>query len=139
MTVGFYLLRFVRLIADLSAVIERRLDPVSLELKFINGTATRLAPMPRKPPTSMDFAVRHPGDIIAVFVSQPFADDIVALHAGEGVLELLARRLIRPLPLRLSFWDGEDYEFSDAPAVTVTLRTPRCARMMLTGNRLWDA
>ena len=57
------------------------------------------------------------------------------------VLELLARRLIRPLPLRLSFWDGEDYEFSDAPAVTVTLRTPRCARMMLTGNldRLCDA
>jgi cyclopropane-fatty-acyl-phospholipid synthase len=57
------------------------------------------------------------------------------------VLELLARHLIRPLPLRLSFWDGEDYEFSDAPAVTVTLRTPRCARMMLTGNldRLCDA
>ena len=57
------------------------------------------------------------------------------------ILELLARRLIRPLPLRLSFWDGEDYEFSDAPAVTVTLRTPRCARMMLTGNldRLCDA
>ncbi len=50
------------------------------------------------------------------------------------VLELLAGRLIRPLPLRLSFWDGEDYEFSDAPAVTVTLRTKRCARMMLTGN-----
>ncbi len=57
------------------------------------------------------------------------------------VLELLARRLTRPLPLRLSFWDGEDYEFSDAPAVTVTLRTPRCARMVLTGNldRLCDA
>ena len=59
----------------------------------------------------------------------------------KRVLELLARRLIRPLPLRLSFWDGEDYEFSDTPAVTVTLRTPRCARMMLTGNldRLCDA
>jgi len=41
----------------------------------------------------------------------------------------------------LSFWDGEDYEFSDAPAVTVTLKTPRCARMMLTGNvdKLCDA
>ena len=57
------------------------------------------------------------------------------------VLELLAGRLNRPLPLRLSFWDGEDYEFSDAPAVTVTLKTPRCARLILAGNldRLCDA
>ena len=59
----------------------------------------------------------------------------------KRILELLARRLVRPLPLRLSFWDGEDYEFSDAPAVTVKVRTPRCARMMLTGNldRLCEA
>ena len=43
--------------------------------------------------------------------------------------------------MRLSFWDGEDYEFSDAPAVTVKVTTPRCARMLLTGNldRLCEA
>ena len=63
------------------------------------------------------------------------------MNLRKRVLELLARRLDRPLPLRLSFWDGEDYEFSNAPAVTVTLKTPRCARLMLTGNldRLCDA
>lgn len=63
------------------------------------------------------------------------------MNLRKRVLELLARRLDRPLPLRLSFWDGEDYEFSSAPAVTVTLKTPRCARLMLTGNldRLCDA
>ena len=63
------------------------------------------------------------------------------MNLRKRVLELLARRLNRPLPLRLSFWDGEDYEFSDAPAVTVTLRTPRCGMLMLTGNldRLCDA
>ena len=37
MTVGFYLLRFVRLIADLIGGHRSRLDPVSFELKFING------------------------------------------------------------------------------------------------------
>lgn len=63
------------------------------------------------------------------------------MNLRKHILELLARRLVRPLPLRLSFWDGEDYEFSDAPVVTVTLRTPRCVTMMLTGNldRLCDA
>ncbi len=63
------------------------------------------------------------------------------MNLRKRVLELLARRLDRPLPLRLSFWDGEDYEFSNAPAVTVTLKTPRCARLMLTGNldKLCDA
>ena len=84
-----------------------RLDPVSLELKLINGNGNTPRSNAEKAAhinfSSLDFAVRgglhvgNPGDIIAVFVSQPFADDIVALHARQRAR--LGSRLGRLLSL----------------------------------------
>ncbi len=53
----------------------------------------------------------------------------------------LARSIDKPLPLRLAFWDGGHFDFAACPAVTVTLETPRAARLMLKGDldRLCDA
>ncbi len=60
MTVGFYLLRFVRLIADLIGGHRTRLDPVSLELKFINGNGnTPCANAEKAAHINLDFAVRE--------------------------------------------------------------------------------
>ena len=44
-------------------------------------------------------------------------------------------------PLRLAFWDGETFDFSPAPVVTITLRSPALLRFFLTGQmaRLGDA
>ena len=63
------------------------------------------------------------------------------MRLRRRILELLSSQLRGPLPLRLAFWDGEAYDFSDAPNVVMTLKTPRCARLMLSGNldRLCDA
>lgn len=59
----------------------------------------------------------------------------------RGVLDRFARRLGRPLPLRLVFWDGVLFDFSLAPTVTVTLTTPRVGRLMIRGDldKLCDA
>jgi len=45
------------------------------------------------------------------------------------------------LPLRLVFWDGEAFDFSAAPSVTITLRSPALLRYLATGDmsRLGDA
>jgi cyclopropane-fatty-acyl-phospholipid synthase len=45
------------------------------------------------------------------------------------------------LPLRLAFWDGETFDFSPAPIVTLTLRSPSLLRFFLSGQmaRLGDA
>ena len=45
------------------------------------------------------------------------------------------------LPLRLAFWDGEAFDFSAAPSVTITLRSPALLRYLATGDmsRLGDA
>ena len=53
----------------------------------------------------------------------------------------LARSIDRPSALRLAFRDGGHFDFSARPAVTVTLETPRAARLMLKGDfdRLCDA
>jgi len=58
------------------------------------------------------------------------------------LLSVLHKRLLGcALPLRLAFWDGEIFDFSAAPSVTVTLRTPQTARDFLLGrfDRLGDA
>jgi cyclopropane-fatty-acyl-phospholipid synthase len=58
------------------------------------------------------------------------------------LLSFLQKRFAdRPLPLRLTFWDGEVFDFSAAPTVTLTLRAPRTARDLLLGrfDRLGDA
>jgi cyclopropane-fatty-acyl-phospholipid synthase len=39
-----------------------------------------------------------------------------------------------PLSLGIKFWDGEVFDFSPAPRVTITLRTRRLMRFFLTGN-----
>lgn len=46
-----------------------------------------------------------------------------------------------PPPVRLVFWDGQAFNFSAAPAVTLTLRSPRAARDLLFGrfDRLGEA
>jgi cyclopropane-fatty-acyl-phospholipid synthase len=38
------------------------------------------------------------------------------------------------LPLRIAFWDGETIDFAASPTVTITLRTPRTLRRLMTGN-----
>ncbi len=38
------------------------------------------------------------------------------------------------LPLRVTFWDGEVFDFSAKPRVTIALRTPRLMRYFLTGD-----
>ena len=45
------------------------------------------------------------------------------------------------LPLRLVFWDGETFDFSSDPRVTLVLRSPSLVRHFLTGqiDRLGDA
>ena len=58
------------------------------------------------------------------------------------LLSLLKDRFSgRPLPLRLTFWDGEVFDFCAAPTVTLTLRSPHTARDFLFGrfDRLGDA
>ncbi len=105
MTIGFPLLRFVRQILDLIGGHRSRLDMVSLEVKLINGNGNTPRSSAEKAAdinsSGLDFAVRgglhvgNFGDIIAVFVSQPFADDIVALHVRQraGLRSRLARLL----------------------------------------------
>ncbi len=46
-----------------------------------------------------------------------------------------------PLPVRLVFWDGEAFDFSAAPSVTITLRSSRLLKFLLRGDfaRLGDA
>ncbi len=46
-----------------------------------------------------------------------------------------------PLPLRLAFWDGEAFDFSPAPKITIAIRSRRVMRLFLTGNmaRLGEA
>ncbi|MGA7324417.1 MAG: hypothetical protein WBX25_08040 [Rhodomicrobium sp.] len=53
---------------------------------------------------------------------------------GRRVLEFLSSRINKPIPLRPSFWDGGVFDFHPAPAVTVTLTTPRTARLIIGGN-----
>ena len=58
------------------------------------------------------------------------------------LLSFLQKRFAdRPPPLRLAFWDGEVFDFSTSPTVTLTLRAPRMARDLLLGrlDRLGDA
>jgi len=58
------------------------------------------------------------------------------------LLSFLQKRLAdRPPPLRLTFWDGEVFDFASSPTVTLSLRTPRVARDLLFGrfDRLGDA
>src|SRR5690348_9491732 len=38
------------------------------------------------------------------------------------------------LPLRITFWDGEVFEFAAKPQVTIALHTPRLMRCFLTGD-----
>jgi cyclopropane-fatty-acyl-phospholipid synthase len=39
-----------------------------------------------------------------------------------------------PPPLRIKFWDGEAFDFTPVPRVTIILRTRRLMRFFLTGN-----
>jgi cyclopropane-fatty-acyl-phospholipid synthase len=58
------------------------------------------------------------------------------------LLSFLQKRFAdRPPPLRLAFWDGEVFDFSAAPTVTLTLLAPRTARDLLFGrfDRLGEA
>jgi cyclopropane-fatty-acyl-phospholipid synthase len=58
------------------------------------------------------------------------------------LLSLLRKRFTdHPLPVRLAFWDGEVFDLSPAPTVTLTLRAPRTVRDLLFGrfDRLGDA
>ncbi len=50
-------------------------------------------------------------------------------------LDTLRRRLGEAsLPLRLTFWDGESFDFAPAPDVTIALRSPRVLRRFITGD-----
>ncbi|MBV9965564.1 MAG: class I SAM-dependent methyltransferase [Alphaproteobacteria bacterium] len=51
----------------------------------------------------------------------------------ERVFQHLQRRL-HGVPLRIVLWDGERFEFSDMPLITVTLHSRRLGRLLLTGN-----
>lgn len=60
----------------------------------------------------------------------------------QRVLSRIGRSFAEaPPPLRLVFWDGETFDFSPAPVVTITLRSPSLLRFFLTGQmaRLGDA
>lgn len=39
-----------------------------------------------------------------------------------------------PPPLRISFWDGEIFDFAPKPGVTIALRSKRLVRFFMTGN-----
>ena len=51
----------------------------------------------------------------------------------DRLFEFLRRRL-EGVPLRIVLWDGERFEFSDAPLITATLHARRVGRLLLTGN-----
>jgi cyclopropane-fatty-acyl-phospholipid synthase len=58
------------------------------------------------------------------------------------MLEFLRSRLTdQQLPLRLIFWDGEQFDFGAAPTVTITLHSSALLKTLLRGNfaRLGDA
>ncbi len=58
------------------------------------------------------------------------------------LLELVRARFAdRPLPLQLVFWDGDSFEFSPSPSVTLTLKSPAIVRYLWSGDfaRLGDA
>jgi cyclopropane-fatty-acyl-phospholipid synthase len=48
--------------------------------------------------------------------------------------KLRDRFSVEHLPLRLTFWDGEVFDFAGNAEVTITLRTPRLMRYFLTGD-----
>lgn len=54
---------------------------------------------------------------------------------------LRTRLTPQPPSLRLAFWDGEQFDFTDRPAVTVTLQTPTLIGYLLRGDfaKLADA
>jgi cyclopropane-fatty-acyl-phospholipid synthase len=53
----------------------------------------------------------------------------------KRVLTRLRDRLAdRRLPLRICFWDGEIFDLTPAPSVTIVLRSRRLLRWFLTGN-----
>lgn len=56
-------------------------------------------------------------------------------------LGYLQRRLGETLPLRVVLWDGKAFDFSPAPAITITLGSRRLLRSLMAGNfaRLGDA
>lgn len=63
------------------------------------------------------------------------------MSVRRRLLSALRKRFTeRPLPLRLVFWDGEAFDFNDAPTVTLTLRKPQTAHDFLFGrfDRLGD-
>src|SRR6185437_4454387 len=79
------------------------------------------------------------------WVRVPFSAGEPAARAGHpmmrhrslssGLLKPLQRRLGgSSLPLRLVFWNGTALAFAPDPTVTITLRSPRVLRMLLTGN-----
>jgi cyclopropane-fatty-acyl-phospholipid synthase len=58
------------------------------------------------------------------------------------VLDHLRARLTpQPPPLRLAFWDGEQFDFADQPSVTVTLQSPDLIGHLMRGDfaKLADA
>jgi cyclopropane-fatty-acyl-phospholipid synthase len=66
----------------------------------------------------------------------------VVLPLRRRLLSFLQKRLADRQPtLRLTFWDGEVFDFAASPTVTLSLRTPRVARDLLLGrfDRLGDA
>jgi cyclopropane-fatty-acyl-phospholipid synthase len=53
----------------------------------------------------------------------------------QRALKFLQSRLADPpLPLRLVFWDGERFDFSDAPKLTIELRSAAVLRKLLRGD-----
>ena len=73
---------------------------------------------------------------------EPQARKVFAKSRRRLVLDYLRSRLgDQQLPLRLVFWDGEQFDFAGAPLVTITLNSPDLLKTLLRGNfaRLGDA
>jgi cyclopropane-fatty-acyl-phospholipid synthase len=52
----------------------------------------------------------------------------------QRFLDHLRGGLGRILPLRIVFWDGDEFDFAPAPILTLRLGSPRLLRLLLTGN-----
>src|SRR5579872_1991433 len=70
------------------------------------------------------------------------AERSTPMSLRQRVLSSLRRSFAdENLPLRLAFWDGDKFDFTPAPTVTIALRSPSLLRFLLTGQigKLADA
>jgi cyclopropane-fatty-acyl-phospholipid synthase len=88
-------------------------------------------------------APRESGRFARVHWNYPGARPLVHHHHPASSIMSLRSRVLHhlrsrladdPLPVRLVFWDGERFDFSAKPRLTITLHSARLLRLLLAGN-----